>query len=185
MVKQLVVAVTPLLIQNAPEAIQCVRAILNFTILTQYVSHNNEMLWYIEHALYRLEKTKIAFQHHWLIDSRLCRPMFNYPKFHSVTQSVQCIRDYDSAVNYDTTNSKAAHKYLLQAFYERTNKKKYDAQICQHNIRHINVIAMKDVIISKKTLEKERQLIVRNANKIALAEIVRMLSPINLDGKYI
>ena len=43
---------------------------------------------------------------------------------------------------------------------------------------------MKDVIISKKTLEKEGQLVVRNANKIALAEVRRTSSPMDLDGKY-
>ena len=71
-VKQLVVATTPLLIQNALEAIQCARAILDFMILTQYVSHDNETLRFIEHALYRLEKTKIVFKYHRPIDTKLC-----------------------------------------------------------------------------------------------------------------
>ena len=121
----------------------------------------------MEHALYRLEKTKIAFEHHRPIDSKLCRPTFNYPKFHAVTHFAQCIRDYGSAVNYDTAHSKAAHKYLLKAFYNKTNKKEYDAQIRQHNVCHTNVIAMKDVIISKKIQEKDGQLVVKNVNKIA------------------
>ena len=138
----------------------------------------------MEHALYRLEKTKIAFEHHRPIDSKLCRPTFNYPKFHAVTHFAQCIRDYGSAVNYDTAHSKAAHKYLLKAFYNKTNKKEYDAQIRQHNVCHTNVIAMKDVIISKKALKKEGQLVVRNVDKIALAEVGRTSSPIDLDGKY-
>ena len=184
MVKQLVIAATPLLIQNAPKAIHCARAILNFTMLAQYVSHDDETLRYMEHALYRLEKTKIAFEHHWPIDSKLCRPTFNYLKFYAVTHFALCIRDYGSAVNYDTAHSKAAHKYLLKAFYNKTNKKEYDAQIWQHNVRHTNVIAMKDVIILKKALKKEGQLVVRNANKIALAEFGRTLSPMDLDGKY-
>ena len=111
--------------------------------------------------------------------------MFNYPKFHAVSHFAQCIRDYGSAVNYDTAHSKAAHKYLLKAFYNRTNKKKYDAHIWQHNVRYTNVIAMKDVIISKKALKKERQLVVRNADKIALAEVGRTSSLMDLDGKYI
>lgn len=63
--------------------------------------------------------------------------------------------NYGSAVNYDTAHSEAAHKYLLKAFYNRTNKKEYDAQIRQHNVRHTNIIAMKDVIISEKAKEKE------------------------------
>ena len=43
---------------------------------------------------------------------------------------------------------------------------------------------MKDVIISKKTLEKEEPLIVRNADKIALAEVERTSRPMDLNGKY-
>ncbi len=54
MVKQLIIAATPLLIYDAPEAIQCARAILDFTMLAQYVSHDEETLRYIEHAFYRL-----------------------------------------------------------------------------------------------------------------------------------
>ncbi len=72
MVKQLIVATTPLLIHDAPEAIQYARVILDFTILAQYVLHDKETLRYMEHALYRLEKTKIAFEQHWPIDSKLC-----------------------------------------------------------------------------------------------------------------
>ena len=119
----------PLLIQNALKAIQCAQAIFDFTMLAQYVSHDDKTLRYMEHALYRLEKTKIAFEHHRPIDSKLCRPTFNYPKFHAVTHFAQCIRDYGSAVNYDTAHSKTAHKYLLKAFYNSTNKKEYNAQI--------------------------------------------------------
>ena len=83
----------------------------------------------MEHALYRLEKTKIAFEYYRPIDSKLCRPTFNYPKFYTITYFAQCIRDYGSAINYDTTYSEAAHKYLLKGFYNRTNKKEYNVQI--------------------------------------------------------
>ena len=50
-------------------------------------------------------------------------------------------------VNYDIAHSKAAHKYLLKMFYNKTNKKKYNLQIGQHNVRHTNIITIKDVII--------------------------------------
>ncbi len=35
------------------------------------------------------------------------------------------------------------------------NKKEYNLQIRQHNIRHTNIIAMKDVIISEKARKEE------------------------------
>ena len=123
MVKQLVVGAIPLLIQNAPEAIQCARTIFDFTILAQYVLHDDKMLRYIEHALYKLEKTKITFEYHRPIDENLYQPTFNNAKFHATSHCVKYIRDYNSAVNYNTAYSKTAHKYFLKAFYNKTNKK--------------------------------------------------------------
>lgn len=64
MVKQLIAAATPLLIHDTPESIQCAQAIFEFTMLARYISHNNKTLQYIEPALYRLEKTNIAFEYH-------------------------------------------------------------------------------------------------------------------------
>ncbi len=129
MVKQLIVAAIPLLIHNALEVIQCARVILDFMILAKYVSYNDKMLRYIEHTLYRLEKTKIAFEHHQLIDLKLCQPAFNYPKLHVISHFVQCMQNYGSTINYDTVYSKVAHNYFLKAFYNRTNKKEYNSQI--------------------------------------------------------
>ena len=98
-------------------------------MLAQYVSHDNKTLRYMEHALYKLEKTKIIFEYHQPINLKLYQPIFNYPKFYAVTHFAQCIQDYGSAINYNTANYKAAYKYLLKAFYNRTNKKEYDLQI--------------------------------------------------------
>ena len=83
----------------------------------------------MEYALYRLENTKIAFKHHWPINSKLCQPIYNYSKYYAISHFVQYIRDYGSAVNYNTANSEAVHKYFLKAFYHRISKKEYDSQI--------------------------------------------------------
>ncbi len=76
------------LIHNTLKAIQYARAILNFTMLAQYISHDDKTLWYIEHVLYRLEKTKIAYEHYRPIDPKLCQPAFNYLKFHAISHFV-------------------------------------------------------------------------------------------------
>ena len=83
----------------------------------------------MEHVLYRLRKTKIVFEYHRLIDSKLYQLTFNYPKFHAISHFVYYIRDYCSVVNYDTPHSELVYKYFRQAFYNRTNKKEYDLQI--------------------------------------------------------
>ncbi len=96
----------------------------------------------MKHALYRLDKIKIAFENHRPINAKLFRPTLNYPKFYVRTYFVQCIQDYGNAINYDTTHCKAAYKYLFKVLYGRTKKKVYKSQILKHNIRHTNVIAM-------------------------------------------
>ena len=135
---------------NALETNQYAQAILDITILAEYISYLNEMLQCTEHTLYRLEKTKIVFKYHWLINSKLCRLSFNYPKFHISNHFTYCIWDYSSAINNDIVHSKVTYKYLLKVFYNKTKKKEYNMQIRQYNIRYTNIIAMKDLIILKK-----------------------------------
>ena len=88
MVKQLVMATMPLPIHNTLKTIQYARIILDFTMLAQYVLYNNKMLRYMEHVLYKLENTKIVFEHHQPINSKLCQPIFNYPKFYAISHFV-------------------------------------------------------------------------------------------------
>ncbi len=63
-------------------------------------------------------------------------------------------RGYGNAINYDTRHNEVAYKYLLKAFYERTNKKEYELQILKHNIRYTNVIAIQDAILIAKALDE-------------------------------
>ncbi len=182
MIKQLIAVATPLLIHDASKTIQYARAILDFTMLAQYVSHDDKTLRYMEHALYRLEKIKIAFEHYRLIDLMLYQPAFNYPNFHAISHFVQCIRNYDSAINYDTAHSETAHKYLLKTFYNRTNKKEYDLQIWQYNVRHTNIIEMKNVILV--TERGGKLLAMENADKTAIAEVGNVSSVIDFGSKH-
>ena len=119
-------------------------------MLAQYPLHNNETLSYMEHGLYRLDKTKIAYKNHCPINVKLFRPTFNYPKFHAMTHFVQCIWDYSSTINHDMAYSKASHKYFFKAFYKRIKKKEYKLQILKHNICYANVITIQDVILIAK-----------------------------------
>lgn len=64
----------------------------------------------MEHALYKLNKTKIVFDNHYPIEAKLFQPTFNYLKFHAITHFVKCIQDYRNAINYDKAYNEAAHK---------------------------------------------------------------------------
>ena len=88
-------------------------------------------------------------------------------------------------VNYDTACSKAAYKYFLKAFYNRTNKKEYNSQIRQHNIRYTNIITMKDMItVVKKSGENKELLAIENVDKIAIVKVTKMSSAIDLKSKH-
>ena len=87
-------------------------------MLIQYPSHNNKIPSYMDHALYRLDKTKIVFENYYLIDAKLFQPTFNYPKFFTITHFVKCIKNYKSAINYDMAYSNIAHKYFLRPFMD-------------------------------------------------------------------
>ena len=86
-------------------------------------------------------------------------------------------------VNYDTANSEAVYKYLLKAFYNKIYKKEYISQIWQHNICYTNIIAIKDVIIEKKTKTKE-ELLEGIVDTITPAEVARTLGPVDFAKKY-
>ena len=75
-------------------------------------------------------------------------------------------------MNYNIDYSKAAHKYPSKSFYNKTNKKKYDTQSRQYNVYYTNIIAIKNVIISKKARTK-RQLVIEKA--IERAKFATML----------
>ena len=183
MVKQLIATATLLLIQDIPEAIYYVRTIFDLIMLTQYLSYNNETLFYMLHVLYRLDKTKIAFENHCPINVKLIQPTFNYLKFYAMTNFVQYIRNYNSTINYDTAHNEVAYKYFLKTFYGRINKKEYELQILEYNIRHTNVIAMQDVILIAKipvgnTTKKELVIDMPDV------EVTRICSATNVLLKY-
>ena len=62
------------------------------------------------------------------------------------------------------------HKYFLKIFYNKTNKKGYNLLIWQPNIRLINIIVIKNIIILKKT-KKKKELLINILKTIVLAKI--------------
>lgn len=89
-------------------------------------------------------------------------------------------------VNYDIAHSKAVHKYFFKAFYNRINKKEYNLQIRQHNVRHTNIITIKKILATaEKGRKDEKQLVIENLlDNIAMAEVTKVSSVINLGSKY-
>lgn len=183
MVKQLIIIATFLLIIDTLEAIYCIRTILDFIMLAQYSLHNNKTLYYMDHSLYRLYKTKIAFENYCSINASLFWHTFNYPKFHtSITNFVKCIWDYRSTINYYTIYNEIVHKYTFKAFYRRTNKKEYKLWFLKYNIYYTNVITMQDVILIAKMLvgSTKKNHIIDTID----VDVIQVYSAINILLKY-
>lgn len=151
-VRQIVPVVAPLLSHHAPAAVHYARALVDFVVLAQYTSHDEDTLRYLQHALFRINKLKDIFRHLRPIDSDTNTGHFNIPKLHVMTHYAQHIRRYGSADNVDTEHSEAAHKFLVKDFFDRTNKREsFQQQLLLHNTRHLNIIAMEDIVWWKGT----------------------------------
>ena len=115
--------IAPLLSSKEPGAMHCAWAIVDFILIAQYKTHNEETLHYLDHALYRIDKTKVAFKALRPVDKVTDEGHFNFLKFHVMTHYTSCIRDFGAADGFDTEHSEAGHKYHVKAFYGRTNKR--------------------------------------------------------------
>ena len=114
--------------------------------------HDDETLEYLDHALYRIDRTKAVFKQFRPVDKATDEGHFNFPKFHAMTHYASGIREYGAADNFVTEHSKAGHKYHVKAFYGRTNKRQgYEDQICLHNTRRTNMLGMDNILVHRKT----------------------------------
>ncbi|KAK2629474.1 hypothetical protein QTJ16_000294 [Diplocarpon rosae] len=142
--------VTPLLSEKAPEALAYSRALVDFILIAQSITHNESTIGYLGSALYRIDALKEAFNKY--------RPNtrddanWNTPKFHMLSHYADFIRQFGAPNGFDTEHLEAPHKFLLKEFYERTNKNDtYLDQIASHNTRANNLKAMAHRILDYST----------------------------------
>lgn len=70
-VKQLIVEATYLSLQDISKIVHYIYIIVEFTMLVQYLLHNNKTPFYIKYGLYRLDKIMIEFKNYPSIDTKL------------------------------------------------------------------------------------------------------------------
>lgn len=144
--RQYAAVVTPLLMPKKPDVMAFVRAVLDFITLAEYRSHTDTSLTYLTNALERIHDTIEQFRH-LRISVRNVEGDFNIPKLHALTHYVDWIKLYGSAVDMSTSVGENAHKILIKAYYDRTNKQStFEQQIFEHNIRRVNLQAMQGII---------------------------------------
>jgi hypothetical protein len=120
LIKQLVPVFVPMLSNHT--ALQYVHALVDMVLLTQFIIYDDNTLQYMDAALHRINKFKNIFLEF--------RPKkheynsFNYFKLHVLTHYTEYIRLFGNAIGMDNSHFKTAHKYLIKAFWDWTNKYK-------------------------------------------------------------
>ena len=182
MIRQLIFVITSLLFEKRNATIHCARTVMNFVMLAQFVFHDESILSYMIHALYKLNNLKnVFFKYRFqnTIDDveNENEKLFNIFKLHVMIHYVIFIRFYDNVQSFDTSYDESIHKTLLKNFFSRTNKNEnWKTQILQHNIRRHNIVAMNDIFIWLKIkqifVSKNRwkiDSIIANRNSIQLS----------------
>ncbi len=114
---QFIAIVTSLLIRKASDALYCAWVLMNFVMMIQYRSHDDESLRYMNNAIYRINVLKEVFKQFWHDEN------FNYFKFHVIFHYMNFIRRYENANDFNTSYMKIAHKFLIKDYYDFTNKR--------------------------------------------------------------
>ena len=108
---QFVAMMILLFISFVSHVMLCVRAFMNFIMLTHYRIHDNLILSYMKHALYRIQKLKNIFRES-RKDKRNKKDHFNFFKFHILIHWVDHIKFYKSFIDYDTATEETMHKKI-------------------------------------------------------------------------
>ena len=132
--------------------------------------HDEETLWYLEHTLFWLNKLKNVFHHLRSEHSDTDINHFNISKLHAMTHYASQIWRYDSADNFNTKHSEIAHKHLIKIFFDCINKwEMFQRQLLHHNTQHLNLLAMKDILLYRDTRQSK-------INKYALTAMITRFS---------
>ncbi len=181
-VHQLIAIITSLLIRKASDALYCAWALMNFMMMIQYQSHNDESLRYMNNAIYRINVLKEVFKQFQHDEN------FNYLKFHVISHYMNFIRRYEDADDFDTSYMKIAHKFLIKDYYDLTNKREnFQMQILHHNTRWVNMLTMKDIILHdlitfRSEIDKRMKvMITKSSRSLDLMQLEWDLSEMNLN----
>ncbi len=128
-----------------------IKALINFILIIQYRFHDDLILIYLQHVLYRLNIYKKIFRQSRLIVHEIEENNFNFFKFHVITHYVDFIKKYEAANEYNTFHDETRHKYMIKKFYCKINKREiFQTQFIEHNKKRIKILALKNKMRSTK-----------------------------------
>jgi len=103
-----------------------------------------------------LNKLKNVFRHLQSEHSDTDIDHFNISKLHAMTHYASQIQRYNNANNFNIKHSEIAHKHLIKIFFDCINKwKMFQKQLLHHNTWHLNLLAMKDILLYRNTRQSK------------------------------
>ncbi|MCJ1470389.1 hypothetical protein MMC07_009034 [Pseudocyphellaria aurata] len=148
----------PLLAPKFPHVLDFCRVLVDFILIAQYRSHDNTTLSYLDQALMRINVYKESLRDIRRTDGNV-KGRFDFPKFHVMLHYSDHVRKFGTTDGYDTAHFEANHKFMLKAFYEKTNKREtFQEQLLWHNKQRIKVLAMKDILMASLHTEQRKDL---------------------------
>jgi len=148
--------------------------------MTQYQSHDDESLRYMNNAIYRINVLKEVFKQFQHDEN------FNYFKFHVISHYMNFIQRYEDADDFDTSYMKIAHKFLIKDYYDLTNKwKNFQMQILHHNTWRVNMLTMRNIILHDLIMfrseidERMKVMIIKSSRSLDLTQLEWDLSEMN------
>jgi hypothetical protein len=150
-VHQLGPVLAPILTKKHPQAMQFVRAMLDFVMLAEYRSHDEQTLECMDQALSRIDKLKEYFRDLRPKDKHTGEGQFNFPKFHILTHYT-AFKKFGTLDGFDSATPETGHKGQVKEPYNRTNKRDdFLAQVTRHSLRRINWMAMEGILSHMNT----------------------------------
>jgi hypothetical protein len=127
--------------------IRCYRALLDFIYLSQYPSHDEETLGYLQNALEEFHRHKSV-----LIDLG-ARDHLNIPKIHSLQHYIHSIRMFGTTDNYNTEMFERFHIDFCKEGWYASNKREEKPQMTTWLSRREKVSSFESYL--KMTFEEE------------------------------
>jgi hypothetical protein len=154
-IRQIILVVTLLLIEKWSHVLNFIRVLIDFILIIQYRSHDDNILLYFEHVIHRMNIFKSTFRSARSSNKDIDEEHFNFFKFHVMIHYAEFIRKYETTDEYDISHDEVRHKYMFKEYYNRINKRNiFQKQLIFHNIRRMKILIMKNVIRYK---QKQRQ----------------------------
>jgi hypothetical protein len=153
--KVLVPVIGPLLNQVNRPAMLFVRAFMDFLTVTQYRSHDEETLDYLQSYLEIMNICQEALAR---ARDNLRDPRMNFPKWHVLTHVIESIKSFGTVDGTDTSTSEKLHTVWFKKWAHNTNfRGTWLDQLTRHLTVACKVQVQDDILVHKGIQERTRE----------------------------